>query len=330
MAKVSTEHRLRRILAMVPWIVANDGPTVEEVCARFACTASELADDISLLYLCGLHPYTPDMLIEAEISDGRVWVNYAEYFNRPLRLTASEALGLVAAASTLLSTPGTDPDGPLARGLAKLASAVGAAAAVDVALSPVATTTIESLRETASAGQQVEIDYYAFGRDERRWRTIEPAAVFTTGGHWYVSAYCHSARDERIFRIDRIVSLRTTGRPSSGPRASAEPALFLRGGVGGSSGTHSAGGGRGSDEEVVIELEPSAQWVVQQYPVEDATDLEDGRIRVRLAVTEWAWLDRLALRLGPSADIVESSPEWAGTSAAATRVLARYNETATP
>ena len=95
---MATEHRLKRILAMVPWIVAHDGPSVAETCARFGCTAPELMRDIQLLYLCGLYPYTPDLLIEASVVDGRVYVEYADYFSRPLRLTPGEGLGLVAAA----------------------------------------------------------------------------------------------------------------------------------------------------------------------------------------------------------------------------------------
>ena len=87
---MSTEDRLKRSLAMVPWIVAHDGPTVDETCARFGCTPPELMRDIELLYLCGLYPYTPDVLIEASVADGRVYIEYAEYFSRPLRLTPGE------------------------------------------------------------------------------------------------------------------------------------------------------------------------------------------------------------------------------------------------
>ena len=90
MTRLTTEERLRRILAMVPWVVAHDGPTVAEVCERFDLDRSELLDDLQLLFLCGLHPYTPDALIEATIEEDRVWINYADYLSRPLRLTPAE------------------------------------------------------------------------------------------------------------------------------------------------------------------------------------------------------------------------------------------------
>ena len=310
MARVSTEERLRRILAMVPWIVATDGPTVEAVCARFGCDPAGLASDIELLYLCGLHPYTPDLLIEAEISDDRVWIRYAEYFSRPLRLTAAEGLSLLASANALLGVPGTDPEGPLARGLAKLAQALGSTVdAVDVALGPVTAGTLERLRDAAQRGIQVELDYYTFGKDARSRRTVEPGGVFMAGGLWYLSAFCHSAADERVFRLDRIVEVTTTERPRTRPPAPPAPTLFSR---------------RSEVGEVVLLLDQAARWVIEQYPTEEVTELAGGRLLVRLVVTEWGWLDRLMLRLGSLASVREVPPGWPGAASAATRVLERY------
>jgi proteasome accessory factor C len=310
MAKITTEDRLARILAMVPWVVAHDGPSIKETCARFGCTTAELASDIELLYLCGLHPYTPDLLIEAALVDGRVFIQYADYFSRPLRLTAPEALSLVAAASTLLSAPGTESDGPLARGLAKLAAITGGAGeAIDVDLGAAEPAMLATMRDAAEKGVQVEVDYYAFGRDELTQRTIEPDAVFSNGGQWYVRAYCHQAIDQRTFRVDRILSAHLTERPRSGPNAVGAPTLFDRPGATG---------------DVTLDLAPGAHWVVEQYPIKSTTPHDDGVLRVVLAVTEFAWLDRLVLRLGPLATIVAGPPGWGGAPAAAQRVAKNY------
>ena len=309
-ARATAEGRLQRILAMVPWVVAHDGPSVVDVCARFGCTPTELASDIGLLYLCGLYPYTPDLLIEAAIVDGRVFIEYADYFSRPLRLTPAEGLSLVAAASSLLAAPGTDANGPLARGLAKLANAIGGAAdAVEVELGAVEAETLAALRDAAAGATQVVIDYYAFGRDERTTRTIEPAGVFSTGGQWYVSAYCHLAHDERLFRVDRIVALTATEAPRSGPPVPPTPGLFARRPAGGM---------------VTLVLDPSMQWVAEQYPVDATEALNGGGVRVRLVVAEWPWLDRLVLRLGPGARIDDAPSGWPGRAAVAERVLDRY------
>jgi len=109
-ARPGADDRLRRLLAIVPWIASHDGPTIAEVCERFDVTENELAADLELLWVCGLYPYTPDMLIDVDIDGDRVWIRYAEYFSRPLRLTPAEGLALVAAARAVLAVPGSDPE----------------------------------------------------------------------------------------------------------------------------------------------------------------------------------------------------------------------------
>ena len=65
--------RLRRLLAMVPWLARQDGPSVAEVCARFGITAAELQADLELLTLyVGVPPYTPDGLFDLSIEGDRV------------------------------------------------------------------------------------------------------------------------------------------------------------------------------------------------------------------------------------------------------------------
>lgn len=53
--------------------------------------------------------------------------------------------------------------------------------------------------------------------------------------------------------------------------------------------------------------------------------MDKGRLRVTLAIGEQAWLERLLLRLGPHAQIIDGPPDLA--SEAAKRVLSRYGLT---
>ena len=307
--RLSAEARLHRLLALVPWVAAHDGPAVAEVCARFGCTEDELADDLQLLFLCGLYPYTPDTLIDVDVAEGRVWIRYAEYFSRPLRLTPAEGLALLAAGQAVLATPGADENGPLARGLRKLARALGVTAdeAVEVALAPAPPEVMAALAEATASHRQVELDYYSFGRDQWSQRVVDPYAVFSAGGQWYVSAWCHMVDDERLFRLDRVRAARLLASTFAPPAARPDFAVYRP---------------RTEDPRVTLELEPSARWVLDQYPVEEVTELDGGRVRVRLAVSEQAWLERLLLRLGRAARVVEGPP--AGAAGAACRLLARY------
>jgi proteasome accessory factor C len=315
MPRPSADDRLRRLLAIVPWVVAADGPTVEEVCARFGIAEDELLAELDTVFLCGVHPFTPDALIDVDIEGGRVWIRYADYFSRPLRLTPEEALQLVAAGAALLAVPGADADGPLARGLAKLAGVLGVevADALDVELGSVPPALLDTLRGAADSGHSVEIDYYAYGRDARTRRVVDPDAVYAADGEWYLSAWCHLAEAPRRFRVDRIRGTRVLERGEGDGAARDRRREAV---------SRTVFEPSPDDPRVVLELEPQARWVVEQYPVEEVEELGGGRLRVRLVAGERAWLERLLLRLGRFGRAVEGADGVAASAAA--RVLARY------
>ena len=245
-----------------------------------------------------------------------MWIRYAEYFSRPLRLTPAEGLALLAAGQAVLATPGADETGPLARGLQKLAGVLGvtAAEAVEVALAPAPVEVMAALSEATTSHRQVELDYYSFGRDQWSQRVVDPYAVFSAGGQWYLSAWCHMVDDERLFRLDRVRAAQLLDSTFPPPETRPDFAVYRP---------------RPEDRRVVLELEPAARWVLDQYPIEEVTETGEGRVRVRLAVSEQAWLERLLLRLGPAARVVEGERDVAAK--AACRLLERYRRgTAAP
>lgn len=306
-----SDDRLRRILALVPWVAAQDGPSIDEVCARFGCTERELLADLDLLFMCGVHPFSPDEMIEVDVTDGRVWIRFADWFARPLRLTPAEGLALVAAGTTLLNQPGTDPEGPLARGLAKLAAVLGVDPdeAVEVELGDAPADVLATMRQAAADRRQVELDYYSYGRDTWARRTVNPYRVFSTAGQWYVRAWCNQVQAERLFRVDRMRDPKLLDATFDPPTADAEGDTVYH--------------PRPDDPLVVLELPSEARWVTEQYPVESVGVRDDGTLVVGLRVSEQAWLERLLLRLGTRARVVAGADGVAR--AAAARVLARYS-----
>jgi proteasome accessory factor C len=305
------------MLALVPWVAARDGPTLTEVCERFGCSEADLLSDLDRLFMCGLYPYTPDVLIEVDVADGRVWIRYADYFSRPLRLTPAEGLALLAAGKAVQSFPGADESGPLARGLAKLARTLGVAGndALDVALAAVPEDVMKTLRTAVDDRRQLELDYYSFGRDEVTRRVVDPYAVFSAGGQWYLSAHCHAVEDDRLFRVDRVRAAHLLETPVQHSEGSVASAVYRA---------------RADDPRVTVELAAGARWVAEQYPVENSKELRGGRLRVTLAISERAWLERLLLRLGPDGRVSKTSdPTLADAGReAACRLLGRYRSAA--
>jgi len=302
---------IQRILALVPWIVAHPDSPKSDVAARFGISVEQLDDDLALVLMIGVPPYSPgDYLDVEEDEDGHVSIRLADYFQRPLRLTPAEGLALLAAGRALLAVPGSDPNGPLATALAKLEDALDLPGLVVDVGEPAE---LAAVRDAVAAHRRIEIEYWSAGRDEVTTRRIDPEVVFFATGEWYVGAYCHRAREERMFRVDRIRSVRSTEETFE-PGATA----FETGDV------YTP---RAEDARVTLELGPSAAWVTEAYPTEALTERPDGSLEIVLAVSERAWLERLLVRLGPDARVV--APEAFRTLAAdaAQRVLGQYRET---
>jgi hypothetical protein len=76
------------------------------------------------------------------------------------------------------------------------------------------------------------------------------------------------------------------------------------------------------EPRVVLDLDPPAHWVAEQYPHDEVVSRREGVLRVTLPAGQRAWLERLLLRAGPSARLVEGDPEIGPV--AATRLLSRY------
>jgi proteasome accessory factor C len=295
MPVTSATERLRRLLALVPWVAAHpDGVPVDEVCARFDLTRARLLDDLDTVMMVGVHPFTPDTLIDVWVADDRVTIRYADSFTRPLRLTPGEAVALVAAARALLATPGSEHDGPLARALDKLIGVLGADApsAVDIQLGHAAPEVFDALGIARRDRDQVDIDYYRPDQDERQVRRIEPAQLWSAEGRWYVSGWCHQASAVRTFRVDRIASVEATGVPFEHEADDAPTAVEF------------------GDElpQVVLDVARNAVWNFEEVPVLERIDGNGGAVRLRVAVASERWLARTLVQLGPDVTVVSTDP----------------------
>lgn len=314
---------------MVPWIVDNPGVSVAEIADRFGIGEADVIADLDVVWMVGLPPYTPDALIEVLIEDDRVWINYADYFARPLRLTAAQALAMLTAADALRSLPGTEPDGALSRALSKLAGAMGIDpdAAVDVDLGEAPGDILTTINAALTQGHDLEIDYYSFGRDRRTTRRVTPRRVASAQGSWYVDAYCHHAAEPRLFRVDRIERVRALGpsdtndlRSASDSEADRSLELFAP------ASQHAL---------VTLALTPEMAWVAEAYPTVNVKRRAKGALTVTLVANQRPWLERLLLRLGANAAMVAvDGPADIATmdmaAAAAARVLERYGPSEPP
>jgi proteasome accessory factor C len=288
--------RLRRLLVLVPYLVKHPGTELAEITRLFGVREDELTSDLNLLFVSGLPPYGPGDLIGVAIEDERVWIDMADYFSRPLRLTRTEALALYLRGTALAVTPGLREATALASALRKLEERLGPetlgelAERVEAAEGGKPAETLDALRKAVAGNERVRIEYYAASSAETTAREVDPEEVFFAIGNWYVAAFDHHSGEERLFRADRIRSVEPTGE------------IFESRGL--------AGVGRAlytpteRDVPVRLLLHPGARWVGEYYEVDAETETPAGDLEVQLPASRLEWVARLVLRLGGEAEVL--------------------------
>jgi len=308
----AANERLQRLLAMVPWIAANDGPTLDEVCQRFDISREELAADLDVMWLVGVPPYTPDALVDVVQEGDRVWIRFADVFAAPQRLTPDQALALLSAGASVLALPGADLDGALSRGVAKLADVLGIDAdqVLDVDLGGADPQVLSVLRTAVAERRRVHLDYYSYGRDARSERDVDPYVLHAEDGALYLFGWCHQAAGERRFRVDRIATATLLDERVDRPADASATTVFQP---------------DDDDPRVTLRLSPEARWVLDAHPVETVTERPDGHVDVTMAVAAEPWFARLLVNLGPHVEVLEAPAHLATAGRrAAAAILARY------
>jgi proteasome accessory factor C len=310
MSSDRTAGRLSRILALIPFVLAKDGAKVSEIMERFDYTEEELTRDLNTVFFCGLPGYTPGDLMEAYIDGDEVVIDAADYFARAPRLTSMEALGLMAAGMAIIGSGQASAD--LKKAVDKLTRALlpDAGQAIDVDVSG-DSQNLAALKTAAAEQRVTRITYRSLGKETETVRDIEPWAVVSTLGNWYVQGLCRLVDAERVFRVDRIRGLEILDERFERPKKVSEPEIAYT----------------PSDEDVVarIRLAPSARWVLDYYPADVLKETKAGT-EIRFSSPDAEIPARLLLRLGDGARLLEGDEVKARATAIADTLRDRYGK----
>lgn len=313
MSRLTAADRMRRLLAVIPWVSGRGEVALSEIADRFDYPIEQLRRDLTeVVQFVGVYPYTPDMLIEVYLDDENERVSFAlaDYFTSPLRLTPEEGLSLVSAGLGLLGSS-AGQDSALERALHKVADRFDVALGdeLEVSLGGADPVVVDQAMGAAQSSHCVTVDYYSLHRGRTTTRTIEPHRVFSEAGEWYLRGHCRLAGEIRTFRLDRVMSLAVEDETFE-PPSTTDATLFA---------AHE------DDIRVTLKLRPEAAWVAEAFPVEEVKRTP-RTLRVTLAVSSLTWLQRLLLQLGEQASVEKVVPPLPDDflADAARRILLRY------
>ncbi len=314
-------EQVARLLTLVPYLHARGEVRVDDAARALGVPPAQVVKDLRVLFMCGLPGGYPDDLIDVDLdalegpeADGVIRVSNADYLSRPLRWTATEATAVMVALLALRNGAQPETREIVDRVLAKLQEATSGAVPIDPGVEPRETTLARLKADLDSAvrdRRQVRLTYWVPARDEVTERVVDPRGVVTSGGASYLAAWCHSAEDDRMFRLDRIHAATVLDEPASHPAGVGDLNELLFG-----------FGEEG--ERVTLRLAPEASWVVEYYQVEEVRRQPDGTLEVDLLVGDQRWLERLVLRLAPHATVVHPQAWAEAVHATAREALGLY------
>ncbi len=312
----TASERLARLLALVPWLRAHDGITIEQAAAHFGVSEEQLTTDLWQLIVCGIPGYGPDQLVDIQFwDDDRIHVLDPVALEQPLRLTPEEVSALHMGLRVLAQVPGSHDVRAIVTAMAKLESAGTPPIPMDIG-APEDPEIVAILHAAMAEDQRVEIDYAPGDRDRVETRRIAPHASYTVDGVVYLQAWCERAEDIRTFRLDRVHAARPVSRDStdgsdsqevSRPESRAED-RSARAPLG-----RPAPAGLAT---ALVRIAPQAAWVVDTEPVTvveaaisppggDPSDQDANTITATIDYASSDWLVRWVLGFGGAITVLE-------------------------
>ena len=211
---MNVTERINRILFILSYVSKNQGVSVEELAARVEMRPKQLMKELDFMLLIGKPPFRPDDYVDIYVEDQKVYIEYDQMLNRPLRFTRPEAMALLI--SLKLLDPELEPktvqslkktiERAISNSLDR-ASRLEDRIVLEQPSRPISRH-FSLLRRAIDEKRRTEIDYYSLTRDATGGRVIHPYLLMKNLGYWYLSGYCEMRKELRTFKFERILSVK--------------------------------------------------------------------------------------------------------------------------
>ena len=290
---------LATLLSVVPYFHSRGAVPVTEAARDLGMTERQLRAALWQLWSCGLPGYGPGDLIDLafsaeDLDDAEmVEVTFTAGIDRPVRLTAAEAVTLETGLAVFLDQPEVVDQAALRDLLDTLRAAAGTerAPATDPSQGVASDSDADVVRTAVHSGRALRFIYHSASSDTSTTRVVDPARLSVADGRSYVHGVERESGQWRTFRTDRM-----SGVEDVGPRRAVGPEPQ-------------------DDGDGDVHLEPArvpaaAAWFLDEFRFHSVVQRPDGDLDVELAYYDRAWL--LRFLLGHADVITPTDPALAG------------------
>lgn len=310
---VSARDRFQRLAHIVSRSSQGEGADVAELARELGTTETRILEDVRELttrdeYRPGGWPGDIRVFVES----GRIRVDHTSFMERPFRLTDREMFCLALSLRGVMSEadeerPGTGGvaawDAFLHRAESGLSHYPESASALNLAVPnrvPGESGIRDTLRTAVYERRPCVVSYLKPSGKSPSRRVIHPYLVLHSEETWYVVALCTASEEDRLFRLDRILSAEPADGTFDVPDDFDAGAYLDRG----PDGLMLAPESREAWVRYAPEL---ARWVKERasYRSVSMEEHADGSITVRHSVADPHWLAAHVLRYGVQAEVLE-------------------------
>lgn len=315
---MNVADRINRILLIMSYVSQNQGIWLDDLAQNVEMRPQDLLKELEFMMLIGKPPFRPDDYVDIYVEDRRVFIEFDQMLNRPLRFTRPEAVALLV--SLQLLDPEVDPaaveslKGKIRKAIARSEdsrSRIENRVVVDRPSQPVSEH-FALLRQAVEDHLKVRIDYYSLTRNETLSRKVRPYYLTKRLGYWYLEGYCELRRDVRTFKFDRMLAVDLLNDSFSRPEDVdvRQGGNFLR---------------FPGDRKIRVQFDADvAPWIKEQWG-DSAEPEADGGVVLTLESETLEFPSRLVLQFAPHARPLSPPELIEKVQRDARKVLAMYD-----
>ena len=271
--------RVSRALNLIPFILNNQGLSIQQLAQRFNSTPAQISKDLSLLHMCGLPGYTHLELLNIDFEDPEhVAVNDPQVLDQPRSLTQVEALTLVLGLQLLAELSTQESERAAITALKdRISNQLGEEISTRITIadgvneSPLAKTITDAISESS----YLTVQYNSATSDTITTRKIFPLEITYLAGSGYIHAFQLDAKEVRTFRLDRILKLKV-GESAPDFKASLTRERSLEGAL-----------------EIELEMGPDGLFFIEKHNEIVTSFREVGdRFFISIKVGSMEWITR--------------------------------------